>query len=135
MAKRALCLIFALILSINSFAAIVSDNDGSAFVTKSEFEALKKDFADQVDDYNTSIDGKIDGAIAAYLAGMKLTQKVELTSMLNQLSSFHFSRVFNKFGNSSWSGTRIGDRYNYWSYYGATLVWIMLLRKIHQDIG
>ena len=118
--KKALCLFFALLLSINSFAAVVSDNDGAAFVTKAEFEGLKKDFADQITNYNTSIDSKIDGAIASYLAGMKLSQKVELTSMLNQLSSFHFSRVFNKFGNSSWSGTRIGDRYNYWSYYGAT---------------
>ena len=33
MLKKALCLIFALILSIESFAAVVSDNDGSAFVT------------------------------------------------------------------------------------------------------
>ena len=72
MAKRALCLIFAFLLSINSFAAIVSDNDGSAFVTKAEFEAMKKDFNEQVDNYNTSLDSKIDGAIAAYLAGMRL---------------------------------------------------------------
>ena len=69
MCKQALCLIFAFLLSINSFAAIVSDNDGSAFVTKAEFEALKKGFADQIDNYNTSIDSKIDGAIASYLAG------------------------------------------------------------------
>ena len=40
MAKKALSLIFVLLLSINSFAAIVSDNDGSDFVTKAEFEAL-----------------------------------------------------------------------------------------------
>ena len=82
MTKRALCLVFALILSINSFAAIVSDNDGSAFVTKSEFEALKKDFADQVDNYNDSINAKIDGAIASYLAGIKVAKQshVKLTS-------------------------------------------------------
>ena len=73
--KRALCLIFAFLLSINSFAAIVSDNDGSAFVTKAEFEALKDNFASQVDQYNTSIDSKIDGAIAAYLAGGQLQKK------------------------------------------------------------
>ena len=52
------------------FAAIVSDNDGSAFITKSEFEALKTDFANQITSYNNSIDSKIDGAIAAYLAAM-----------------------------------------------------------------
>ena len=70
--KKALCLVFAFLFSINSFAAVVSDNDGSAFVTKSEFEALKKGFADQIDNYNTSIDNKIDGAIATYLAGLRL---------------------------------------------------------------
>ena len=54
-------------------AAIVADNDGSAFVTKGEFEAMKKNFADQITNYNNSIDGKIDGAIAAYLAGLVTT--------------------------------------------------------------
>ena len=78
MAKKALCLIFAFLLSINSFAAIVSDNDGSAFVTKAEFETLKKDFADQVINYNNSIDNKIDGAIANYLAGIQLSKKIAL---------------------------------------------------------
>ena len=75
MCKKALCLIFAFLFSINSFAAIVSDNDGSAFVTKSEFDSLKKNFANQIDQYNTSIDSKIDGAIAAYLAGMDLAKE------------------------------------------------------------
>ena len=51
MLKKALCLIFAFLLSINSFAAIVSDNDGSAFVTKAEFKALKDNF---VNHYKTS---------------------------------------------------------------------------------
>ena len=69
MEKKALCLIFAFLFSINSFAAVVSDNDGSAFVTKAEFEALKENFDNQISQYNTSIDSKIDGAIAAYLAG------------------------------------------------------------------
>ena len=77
--KKALCLIFAFSLSINSFAAIVSDNDGSTFVTKAEFEGLKKDFADQITNYNTSIDGKIDGAIASYLAGVRLSKKEPFT--------------------------------------------------------
>ena len=51
-------------------AAIVSNNDGSTFVTKAEFEVLKKDFNEQIDNYNQSIDSKIDGAIASYLAGL-----------------------------------------------------------------
>ena len=67
-----LILLFIIILNIFSYSAIVSDNDGSAFVSKSEFEALKTDFANQINNYQSSIDGKIDGAIASYLAGIKL---------------------------------------------------------------
>ena len=75
MCRKALCLIFAFLFSIESMAAVVSDNDGSAFVTKAEFEALKENFAGQIDNYNTSIDSKIDGAIAAYLAGSELSRE------------------------------------------------------------
>ena len=58
MMKKIIAGVLIVLLSFNSFAAIVSDNDGSAFVTKAEFESLKKDFADQIDNYNTSIDSK-----------------------------------------------------------------------------
>lgn len=80
--KRTLALFLIILLSIQSFAAIVSDNDGSAFVTKTEFETMKKNFAEQVDNYQKSLDAKIDGAIAAYLAGMKVTKTVQLDSLL-----------------------------------------------------
>ena len=73
--KQVTCLGLVFLLSINSFAAIVSDNDGSAFITKSEFDALKSSFKSQIDTYNQSIDSKIDGAIASYLAGIKLSNE------------------------------------------------------------
>ena len=74
---KKILIVFALIICMSSsrFAAIVSDNDGSAFVTKSEFEALKSDFNSQIDNYNLSIDRKIDGAIGQYLAGLNLAKK------------------------------------------------------------
>ena len=77
--KRAFAIILAFLLCTNSFAAIVSDNDGAAFVTKGEFEALKADFAKQVTNYNESIEGKIDGAIAAYLAGLRVAEFIPMT--------------------------------------------------------
>ena len=78
MIKRVAALFLVLLFSIESFAAIVSDNDGSAFITKAEFDSLKNDFQTQIDNYNTSIDSKIDGAIAAYLAGIKVsTTKID----------------------------------------------------------
>ena len=75
--KMVLLLVLVFILNTLSFAAIVSDNDGSAFVTKSEFDALKTNFASQIDSYNDSIDKKIDGAISSYLAGIKLAKEPE----------------------------------------------------------
>ena len=66
-----------LILCANNFAAAVSDNDGSAFITKSEFDSLKNDFQSQIDQYNISIDNKIDNAIASYLAGVTVTTEPE----------------------------------------------------------
>lgn len=77
-------IILVFILCIENLAAIVSDNDGSAFVTKAEFEVMKNDFKGQVDQYNTSIDKKIDGAIAAYLAGIKLETSESLKNMIEE---------------------------------------------------
>ncbi len=79
--KKALCLIFAFLLSIESFAAVVSDNDGSAFITKAEFDSLKNNFQSQIDQYNSNIDNKIDSAIAQYLAGIKV-QKTETKNLM-----------------------------------------------------
>ena len=72
--KRTLALFLVVLMSIDSFAAVVGDNDGSAFITKAEFDSLKNDFQSQIDMYNTSIDSKIDGAIASYLSGIKLSK-------------------------------------------------------------
>ena len=68
--KKVLSLFMVVLLSIESFAAVVSDNDGSAFITKAEFDSLKNNFQSQLDAYNTGIDNKIDTAIASYLAGI-----------------------------------------------------------------
>ena len=104
--KNKKCFIFIIMfaLSINiAFGAIVSDNDGSAFVTKSEFESLKENFKNQIDTYNNSINDKIDGAIAAYLAGIQLSKKIELDSLLNNINNnsddgYYSGTTFRKFG-------------------------------------
>ena len=74
--KRLLALFLVVLMSINTFAAVVGDNDGSAFITKAEFDSLKNDFQSQIDRYNTSIDSKIDGAIASYLSGIEVKKTV-----------------------------------------------------------
>jgi hypothetical protein len=85
MFKKALCLSFALLICINTFAAVVSDNDGSAFITKAEFDSLKNNFQASLDQYNSNIDRKIDDAIAQYLNGIKISKETTLTSLYNNL--------------------------------------------------
>ena len=46
---------------------------------KAEFDSLKNDFQTQINQYNTSIDNKIDGAIATYLAGIKVSKETKYT--------------------------------------------------------
>ena len=70
--KKLLTLFLVVLMSINSFAAVVGDNDGAAFITKAEFESLRNDFQTQINRYNSSIDDKISGAIANYLEGVKV---------------------------------------------------------------
>ena len=85
--KKVLCLVFAFLLSTESFAAAVSDNDGSAFITKAEFDSLKNNFQSQIDQYNTSIDAKIDAAIASYLSGIKVETVAQLVNKLDRINA------------------------------------------------
>ena len=78
--KRAAWLVLLVLISINNFAAIVSDSDGSVFVTKDEFENLKSNFNVQIDRYNSSIDTKIDGKISDYIKGIYISGKGTLSS-------------------------------------------------------
>ena len=90
MGKNALCLIFAFLLSIESFAAVVSDNDGSAFITKAEFDSLKNNFQAQLDSFNNNIDSKIDNAIAGYLAGIKVEKTSSGENYISRLGGVRF---------------------------------------------
>lgn len=97
--KVALLLIF--VLSINSFAAAVSDNDGSAFITKAEFDSLKNNFQSQINAYNTSIDAKIDDAIASYLNGIKMSK----TEILYDYIAKAFEKDSKNVTFSNWDAT------------------------------
>ena len=92
--------IFKIIISIfllnnliisNIFAVAVSDNDGSAFITKAEFDSLKNNFQSQIDSYNTGIDTKIDSAISSYLAGINVGKD----------SVDYYKLVYEAFGSSN----------------------------------
>jgi hypothetical protein len=98
--KRMIALSLVLLLSIESFGAIVSDNDGSAFITKAEFDSLKNSFQSQIDQYNTSIDSKIDGAIASYLAGIKVSTSEKLN--LDSKTEYRFPLIM-FYNDNSWN--------------------------------
>ena len=73
--KKISVIIIAWILICSTFitnAAVVSDNDGFAFVTKQQLMDLQTELSKTIDTYNDSLSNKIDGAISTYLAGVKL---------------------------------------------------------------
>ena len=71
--KRFAALFLLVLLSCESFAAVIGDDDGAAFITKGEFDNLKKEFDKQISKYNKSLGNKIDGAIANYLNGIRVS--------------------------------------------------------------
>lgn len=70
------------VASVEIYATVVSDNDGSAFISKAEFDSLKNDFQSQLNQYNTAIDSKIDSSIASYLAGIQIAAQERLTNYI-----------------------------------------------------
>lgn len=78
MLLRVISIMCIICISINTYCIEVSDNDGSAFITKAEFDALKSSFQSQIDTYNQSIDSKIDTAIASYLSGISIAKEADL---------------------------------------------------------
>ena len=112
--KRYIALLLVLLFSIESFAAVVGDNDGAAFITKAEFDSLKNDFQSQLDRYNSSIDNKIDGAIAAYLAGIKVVSKSLIKTNLDANGKLsNGKRLLWNSDDDSYFGDTSGHRYVY----------------------
>ena len=90
---KCILLIFIIIYCLGTFASVISDSDGAAFVTKQEFENLKNDFNQQIERYNNSIDSKIDGAIANYLVGIKLAQKATRKTIISAAKAWKMYNV------------------------------------------
>ena len=82
MIKKIISFILIILISFSNFAAVVSDNDGSAFVTKAEYDSIKSDFKKKVEEFNGGIDNKINDSIAKYLAGIKTATKTTHDLML-----------------------------------------------------
>ena len=119
--KRFAALFLVVLISINSFAAVIGDNDGPSFITKAEFENLKEEFNKQIDKYNKSIDGKIDGAIASYLAGIKITNYYVLKQAKSELKYPITFRMKN--GVFNWGQWTTNGATPYWAPNYKTYIW------------
>ena len=124
--KRALALFIIVIINFNSFSAVVSSNDGSAFITKAEFDALVNDFNSRIEDYEKSIDAKIDGAIAEYLAGLATSSLVQRTPIC--IGIYGASPTFHRGDNYSrtWHDTSNGI---VWGAYNLRMITFNLLKQ------
>ena len=97
--KRRIAWLLIVLMSINSFAAVVGDNDGAAFITKEEFESLKNDFQTQINRYNTSLDSKISGAIATYLEGINVARVREVAPLVKNWDKIRWTNDLDIYGN------------------------------------
>lgn len=92
--KSIVSIIIILNIIFDTFGVAVSDNDGSAFITKAEFDSLKNNFQSQIDSYNSNIDNKIDNAVGSYLAGIKVDTEYKLNNIFEELGGYNI-----KYGN------------------------------------
>ena len=76
--------IIVVLSAIKINAAIVSDNDGAAFITKAEFDSMRIGFQSQLNTINSSIDNKIEDAISAYISGIKKEKTSKLLVINNE---------------------------------------------------
>ncbi|MBO6134441.1 MAG: hypothetical protein J6O09_01520 [Lachnospiraceae bacterium] len=104
MLKRLGANFLVVLMSIESFAAVVGDNDGAAFITKAEFDSMKNDFQSQLDRYNSSLDNKIDGAIASYLSGISIPKVVDVDCLIKNLNA-----VYRTFKKAEWNNYNSTD--------------------------
>lgn len=121
MLKRFAALFLVVLISIDSVAAIVGDNDGPSFITKAEFENLKIEFDEQIDRYNKSIDEKIDGAIASYLAGIRIQNYYTLKQAESELEYPITFRMKN--GVFNWDHWKTNGATPYWAPDYKTYIW------------
>ena len=102
--KQKLAWVLIVLMSIESFSAVVSSDDGSAFVTKAQFEDLKSNFEKQIANYNASLDEKIDGAISNYINGRNVVKKTNMKPLVKNYKDIIWKNdIFVKVWQRSWT--------------------------------
>lgn len=113
---RLMAILLIVFLSISSYAAVVSDNDGAAFITKAEYDSLKAEFQAQLNEYNQGIDNKIEDAIANYLAGISTARTLVIKTPVTNYADMRWKRKWDVYGTYvTWTGpstwTRTTDKW------------------------
>ena len=119
--NKFLVFIFCILMCITNFAAIVSDNDGAAFITKAEFDSLKNEFQAQLNQYNSNIDSKIEGAISGYLAGAKEDKNETMIAPKSLLTYPLKFQMKNK--DLDWSKWTVNGATPYWAPNYSVYLW------------
>ena len=70
-------ILIVILLVADTYAAVVSENDGAAFITHAEFDSLKNEFQSKIDAFNVNIDNKLNNAISSYISGVSQAKKSE----------------------------------------------------------
>ena len=119
--KRIIAVLMILMLNITSYAA-VGGNDGSAFVTKAEFDAIVNTFNEQMDNYESSMITKIDGSIANYISARSNYRLVTLLDYATQVKNMGSQYItFYNYPTSAFATSKKsnygqgGAYYYYWS--------------------
>ena len=68
--KRVFALSLVVLLSIDSSGAVLSDNDGAAFISRPEFDSMINAFYSDLEDIETKVDSKIGDIVAKYVASV-----------------------------------------------------------------
>ena len=96
--RKSILMFMIVVLAGKTFSAVVSDNDGTAFISYSEYDSLRSDFQKVLDGFNTGIDAKIANAIAQYIksANSETTEKVSMLFTVNADTKYKPKSVRNK---------------------------------------
>lgn len=110
---RKILLIILFAWCVNTYAAVIGDLSGKAFITKEEFENLKTYFNDQIDNYNNSLTEKIDGTIASYIVGTRLMAPTTKPLLIADWEEY---TVFGGEVKNQWAYPNINANYSYIKY-------------------
>ena len=98
--RRLVAMFMVLLICTNSYATSASF-DGTAFVTKAEFDSLVANFNEQMNVYQSGLNAKIDNAVASYIGGLSTETYIEQDRLINKLSDkYKFTKEW-----KLWSGS------------------------------